>query len=97
MKSRALPRYSAATPAFHPITKMTHHHRKRLSEQDLAFWRAYLEIRSERVPLVDHWRDGSTTWHPRVIQKLLWYSGTPNTFENRNGRRMAHAALRNTL
>lgn len=57
---------------------------------DMAFWRAYLEILNERVPLVDHWRDGSVTWTPRVGQKLLWYSGLPATPEN---MRMAYAWL----
>jgi len=23
------------------------------------------------------------TWHPRVVQKLLWYSNAPNTMRNR--------------
>ncbi len=49
----------------------------------MAFWRAYTEILNERVPLVDRWRDGSVTWHPRVVQKLLWYSNVPNTMRNR--------------
>jgi hypothetical protein len=53
----------------------------------MAFWRAYLEILNERVPLVDHWRDGSVTWHPRVVQKLLWSSSLPDTKSN---RLMAH-------
>jgi hypothetical protein len=52
---------------------------KQLSKQDMAFWRAYVEILSERVPLVDHWDDGTVTWQPRVVQKLLWYSKIPNT------------------
>jgi len=60
---------------------------KPISKRDGAFWRAYLEILSERVPLVDRWRDGSVTWHPRVVQKLLWYSDVPNTLRNRG---MAH-------
>ena len=54
-----------------------------ISDRDWAFWRAYLEIRAERVSLIDRWRDGSVTWHPRVVQKLLWYSGFPNTLRNR--------------
>ena len=57
---------------------------------DMAFWRAYLEILDERVPLVDHWRDGSVTWTPRVGQKLLWYSGLPATPDN---MKMAYAWL----
>jgi len=57
------------------------------SDRSLAFWRPYLEILNERVPLVDNWRDGSVTWHPRVGEKLLWYSGVPNTPRN---RRLAH-------
>jgi hypothetical protein len=56
---------------------------KRILNQEVSFWRAYLEILSERVPLVDRWRDGSQTWHPRVVQKLLWYSGMASTFKNR--------------
>lgn len=56
---------------------------KKLSKRNIAFWRAYLEIRTERVPLVDSWDDGSLTWHPRVVQKLLWYSEVPNTMRNR--------------
>lgn len=54
---------------------------------NIAFWRAYLEVLNERVPLVDKWRDGSVTWHPRVVEKLLWYTGTKNTKRN---RRIAH-------
>ncbi len=57
--------------------------RNQMSDRNWAFWRAYLEIRTERVSLVDRWRDGSVTWHPRVVQKLLWYSGLPNTLRNR--------------
>ena len=57
------------------------------SDRHIAFWRAYLEILAERVPLVDNWRDGSVTWHPRVVEKLLWYSEVPNTPRN---RLMAH-------
>jgi hypothetical protein len=57
---------------------------------EMAFWRAYLEILNERVPLVDHWRDGSITWHPRVGKKLLWYSGLPITPDN---MKMAYAWL----
>ena len=49
--------------------------RRRLSKRDLSFWRAYLEVLSERVPLV--------AWQPRVVQKLLWYSKIPNTMRNR--------------
>jgi hypothetical protein len=58
--------------------------RKKISNQDIVLWRAYFEIRNERVPLVDDWSDGTTTWKPRVIQKLLWYSGVPNTMRNRS-------------
>jgi hypothetical protein len=54
-----------------------------LSARDIAFWRAYLEILNERVPLVDHWPDGGVTWHPRVVQKIVWYSGTRDTKRNR--------------
>ena len=57
--------------------------KKPISDRDAAFWRAYIEILSERVPLVDHWRDGSITWHPRVVRKLLWYSDIPTTFRHR--------------
>jgi hypothetical protein len=57
--------------------------RKKPTEHDIAFWRAYIEILNERVKLVDKWPDGSITWHPRVVRKLLWYSDIPNTFENR--------------
>jgi hypothetical protein len=53
------------------------------SQRDIAFWRAYLEILNERVSLVDRWADGHVTWHPRIVQKLLWYSGIPNTMQNR--------------
>jgi hypothetical protein len=58
-----------------------------MSDCDLAFWRAYFEILNERVQMVDKWRDGSVTWHPRVAEKLLWYSEMPNTARN---RRLAH-------
>ena len=57
--------------------------KKQTSTQEFAFWRAYLEILSERVPLVDRWSDGHVTWHPRVVQKLLWYSNISNTPRNR--------------
>jgi hypothetical protein len=60
---------------------------KPASDYTVEFWRAYFEILNERVPLVDHWRDGSITWHPRVVQKLLWYSNLPDTPVNRT---MAH-------
>ena len=56
-------------------------------DRAFAFWKAYFEILRERVPLVDEWRDGSITWHPRVVQKLLWYTDIPNTAAN---RQMAH-------
>jgi hypothetical protein len=55
-----------------------------LSKRDIGFWRAYFEVLRERVPLVDHWDDGTVTWQPRVVQKLLWYSKTPNTMRNRH-------------
>ena len=54
-----------------------------LSDRDIGFWRAYVEIMSERTYLVDRWSDGHTTWHPRVVQKLLWYSGYADTVRNR--------------
>jgi hypothetical protein len=57
---------------------------KHLSKQDVAFWRAYLEIFSERVVLVHRWSDESATWQPRVVEKLLWYSNVPNTMRNRS-------------
>ena len=57
---------------------------KRISKRDVAFWRAYIEILNERVPLVDHWDDGTITWHPRVVRKLLWYSDVPDTMQNRS-------------
>ena len=57
---------------------------KSVSDREITFWRAYIEILGERVQLVDHWRDGSVTWHPRVVQKLLWYSDIPNTPGNRS-------------
>jgi len=57
---------------------------KKLSTRDRAFWRAYLEILGERVSLVDRWDDGTITWRPRVVQKLLWYAGVPNTMRNRS-------------
>jgi len=56
---------------------------RKSSKRDIASWRAYLEVRSERVPLVDRWSDGGVTWHRRVVQKLLWYSEVPNTMRNR--------------
>lgn len=52
-------------------------------DRDVAFWRAYIEMLNERLPLVDRWSDGSSSWHPRVVQKLLWYSHIPNTPRNR--------------
>jgi hypothetical protein len=58
--------------------------RKQLSKRDIAFWRAYLEILNERVPLVDHWDDGTVTWQPRVVRKLLWYSDAPDTMRSRS-------------
>jgi hypothetical protein len=57
--------------------------RNKLSKTDIGFWRAYLEILNEKVPLVNHWDDGTMTWHPRVAQKLLWYSKLPETMHNR--------------
>jgi hypothetical protein len=56
----------------------------KLSRRDIMFWHAYFEILNERVPLVDKWSDELTTWHPRVVQKLLWYSGIRNTKANRH-------------
>lgn len=58
--------------------------RKQLPKRDIALWRAYIEIQNERVPLVDHWSDGTVSWHPRVVQKLLWYSNAPNNMLNRS-------------
>jgi hypothetical protein len=58
--------------------------REQLCRRDIAFWRAYLEIQSERVALVDHWDNGTVTWYPRVVQKLLWYANVPNTMRNRS-------------
>jgi hypothetical protein len=55
----------------------------KLSKQEIAFWRAYLEIQRERTQLVDTWSDGHVTWHPRVIQKMIWYSGLKDTIRNR--------------
>jgi hypothetical protein len=63
------------------IKKMQH---KQLSNRDAAFWRAYTEILNERVSLVDHWDNGTVTWHPRVVQKLVWYSKMPDTMRNRS-------------
>ena len=57
--------------------------RRDISKRELRLWRAYLEIQNERVPLTDRWSDGSVTWHPRVIQKMVWYSGLKNTLRNR--------------
>jgi hypothetical protein len=57
--------------------------REKRPSRDFTFWRAYLEILSERVPRVDRWDDGSITWHPRVVRKLLWYSNVPNTPRDR--------------
>jgi hypothetical protein len=54
-----------------------------LSKRDVAFWRAYVEILNEHVPLVDHWDDGTVTWQPRIGRKLLWYSEVPDTMANR--------------
>jgi hypothetical protein len=56
---------------------------KKLSKRDIAFWRAYIEILREREPLVDQWNDGTLTWQPWVGEKLLHYSGVPNTMRNR--------------
>jgi hypothetical protein len=58
--------------------------RKQLSKWDTAFWRAYVEILNERVPLVDQWDDGAVTWQPRVVRKLLWYSDVSDTVRNRS-------------
>ncbi len=58
--------------------------KKPLRSRDFAFWRAYIEILNERVPLVDRWSDGTTTWHPRVVRKMLWYTETPDTMPNRH-------------
>jgi hypothetical protein len=57
--------------------------KRKFSNRDIKLWFAYLEIRNERVPLVDRWRDGSVTWHPRVCQKLIWYTGLKETKRNR--------------
>jgi len=57
---------------------------KQLSKRDIAFWRAYVEILMERVPLIDEWNDGTVTWRPRVVRKLLWYSEVPDTTRNRS-------------
>jgi hypothetical protein len=53
------------------------------SNRELYLWRAYLEVLNERVTLVDHWSDGTVTWHPRAVQKLIWYAGLKNTIRNR--------------
>jgi hypothetical protein len=58
--------------------------RKQLSRRDITFWRAYIEILNERGPLVDRWNDGTVTWQPRVVRKLLWYSDVRNTMRNRS-------------
>jgi hypothetical protein len=58
--------------------------RRTLSKRDISFWRAYFEILNERVPLVDIWDDGTITWQPRIVQKLLWYSKIPNTMGYRH-------------
>lgn len=51
--------------------------------REIPFWRAYIEILGDRGRLVDNrWDDGSVTWHPRVVQKLLWYSGIPHSPHN---------------
>ena len=57
---------------------------KQVSKRDITFWRAYIEILNERVPLVNHWDDGTVTWEPRVVRKLLWYSEVPDTMQNRS-------------
>lgn len=57
---------------------------KQLSKRDIAFWRAYFEILNERVALIDEWNDGTVTWQPRVVRKLLWYSEVPDTMQNRS-------------
>jgi hypothetical protein len=56
---------------------------RRLSDRELDLWRAYLDVLNEPTPLVDRWSNGSVTWHPRVVQKLIWYSGLKNTVRNR--------------
>jgi hypothetical protein len=69
--------------------------RKQLSKRDITFWRAYFELLNERVALIDHWDDGTVTWHPRVVRKLLWYSDVPDTLFNRRlayGWLMKHCA-----
>jgi hypothetical protein len=33
--------------------------------------------------LVEEWSDDHVTWHPRVIQKMIWYSGLKDTIRNR--------------
>jgi uncharacterized protein YegL len=57
--------------------------KRKLSKREVAFWRAYLEILRDRTPLVDTWSDGHVTWHPRVIQKMIWYSSLKDTIRNR--------------
>jgi hypothetical protein len=58
--------------------------RQQLSKRDMALWCAYIEVLNERVPLVDRWDDGTVTWQPRVVRKLLWYSDVPDTMRNRS-------------
>src|SRR5574340_1422048 len=53
------------------------------SDRGSAFWRAYLTILNEHVPLVDHWNDGTATWHPQVVPKMCRYRGVPATKRNR--------------
>ena len=31
---------------------------------------------------MDKWSDGHVTWHPRVVQKMIWYSGLKDTPRN---------------
>jgi hypothetical protein len=56
--------------------------RKQMSKRDIAFWRAYFEILND--VLIDEWADGTVTWQPRVVRKLLWYSEIPDTIHNRS-------------
>jgi hypothetical protein len=55
----------------------------RLSNRERGLSCAYLEILRERTPLVGTWSDGHVTWHPSVIQKMIWYSGLKDTLRNR--------------
>ena len=65
--------------------------RAKLSSRDVAFWRAYLEILNERVPLVDRWRDGSVTWHPRRPEAFVVLQSPEHNAQAEDRLRLAGA------